>query len=76
MFFPKYKIVPLQGFCGGPLVNIEGEVIAVNIMKVAAGDGFGISLSIDAVSTSLEHLKKKGYDFHFEQLINYHHSVT
>lgn len=51
----------VQGNSGGPLVNIDGEVVGVNIMKVLAADGLGFSVPIDSVSKIIEHFKKNGY---------------
>ncbi|KAI3676042.1 hypothetical protein L1987_85638 [Smallanthus sonchifolius] len=48
------------GNSGGPLVNIDGEVIGVNIMKVLAADGLSFSVPIDSVSKIIEHFKTKG----------------
>lgn len=48
------------GNSGGPLVNVDGEVIGVNIMKVLAADGLGFSVPIDAVSKIIEHFKTNG----------------
>ncbi|KAK8564837.1 hypothetical protein V6N13_019980 [Hibiscus sabdariffa] len=48
------------GNSGGPLVNIDGEIIGVNIMKVAAADGLSFSIPIDSVSKIIEHFKKRG----------------
>ncbi|CAM8914752.1 unnamed protein product [Rhodiola kirilowii] len=48
------------GNSGGPLVNVDGEVIGVNIMKVYAADGLGFSVPIDSVSKIIEHFKKRG----------------
>ncbi|XP_038717292.1 uncharacterized protein LOC120010585 [Tripterygium wilfordii] len=48
------------GNSGGPLVNIDGEVVGVNIMKVLAADGLSFSVPIDAVSKIIEHFNKSG----------------
>ncbi|XP_010524872.1 PREDICTED: putative protease Do-like 14 [Tarenaya hassleriana] len=48
------------GNSGGPLVNMDGEVVGVNIMKVLAADGLGFSVPIDSVSKIIEHFKKRG----------------
>lgn len=48
------------GNSGGPLVNIDGEVVGVNIMKVLAADGLAFAVPIDSVSTIIEHFKKNG----------------
>nr|GMD48122.1 putative protease Do-like 14 [Ipomoea batatas] len=48
------------GNSGGPLVNVDGEVVGVNIMKVLAADGLGFSVPIDSVSKIIEHFKQNG----------------
>lgn len=42
-------------------MNLDGEVVGVNIMKVLAADGLGFSVPIDSVSKIIEHFKKSGY---------------
>ncbi|XP_010025200.2 putative protease Do-like 14 [Eucalyptus grandis] len=48
------------GNSGGPLVNIDGEVVGVNIMKVLGADGLSFAVPIDSVSKIIEHFKKSG----------------
>ncbi|PIA61507.1 hypothetical protein AQUCO_00300788v1 [Aquilegia coerulea] len=49
-----------SGNSGGPIVNLNGEVVGVNVMKVAAADGLGFAVPIDSVSKIIEHFKKNG----------------
>ncbi|KAF3454517.1 hypothetical protein FNV43_RR04965 [Rhamnella rubrinervis] len=49
-----------QGNSGGPLVNVDGEVVGVNLMKMRDADGVSFAIPIDTVSKIIEHLKKSG----------------
>ncbi|KAL0387447.1 UNVERIFIED_CONTAM: putative protease Do-like 14 [Sesamum radiatum] len=48
-----------QGNSGG-LVNVDGEVVGVNIMKVLGADGLNFAVPIDSVSKIIEHFKTNG----------------
>lgn len=49
-----------EGNSGGPLVNIYGEIVGVNIMKVLGADGLNFAVPVDSVSTIIEHFKRNG----------------
>jgi HtrA serine peptidase 2 len=52
----------LQGNSGGPLVNLDGEIIGVNVMKAWPADGLGFAVPVDLILKIMEHFKKNGYD--------------
>ncbi|KGN60950.1 putative protease Do-like 14 [Cucumis sativus] len=49
-----------MGNSGGPLVNVDGEVVGVNIMKVDDAAGLSFAVPIDSVSKITEQFKKRG----------------
>ena len=48
------------GNSGGPLINTQGEVVGINTMILAQGQGLGFSLPIDLVKRILPQLKAEG----------------
>lgn len=48
------------GNSGGPLVNVDGEVVGVNIMKVDDAVGLSFAVPIDSVSKITDQFKKRG----------------
>ncbi|URE35032.1 Trypsin [Musa troglodytarum] len=52
---------PNRGSSGGPLVNLDGEVVGVNILKISAtADGMSFAVPIDIVMKIIEQFEKNG----------------
>ncbi|THU70830.1 hypothetical protein C4D60_Mb08t29120 [Musa balbisiana] len=50
----------VNGSSGGPLVNLDGEVVGVNILKSAIADGMSFAVPIDIVMKIIEQFEKNG----------------
>jgi len=48
------------GNSGGPLINMSGEVIGINTIIIAGGQGIGFAIPINLVKGIVEQLKKHG----------------
>lgn len=49
-----------QGNSGGPLLNLSGEVIGVNVAVASGAENVGFALSSDSVKNIVESVKKTG----------------
>jgi len=48
------------GNSGGPLINIKGEVIGINSVKITSAEGIGFSIPIDVVKPVMESFLARG----------------
>lgn len=51
----------VQGNGGGPLVNLDGEVVGVNMVKILAADGISFAVPINSITKIVEQFRKNGY---------------
>ncbi|TDT63255.1 S1C family serine protease [Fonticella tunisiensis] len=48
------------GNSGGPLINIRGEVIAINTVKATSAEGIGFAVPVNIVKPVVKSIKEKG----------------
>lgn len=48
-----------QGNSGGPLINVAGQVIGINVMKAAGADGISFAIPVDTASAVIKQLMEK-----------------
>ncbi|MBI5306088.1 trypsin-like peptidase domain-containing protein [Candidatus Wolfebacteria bacterium] len=49
-----------QGNSGGPLLNLKGEVIGINVAMVSGAQNIGFAIPVNQVKKSIESVKKTG----------------
>mmetsp|Transcript_8400 Transcript_8400/g.9587 ORF Transcript_8400/g.9587 Transcript_8400/m.9587 type:complete len:432 (-) Transcript_8400:403-1698(-) len=49
-----------QGNSGGPLINLKGEVVGINTMKIAGTGGIGFAIPMETASVVIQQLKDTG----------------
>ncbi|MEF9935016.1 MAG: trypsin-like peptidase domain-containing protein [Clostridium sp.] len=49
------------GNSGGALLNLAGEVIGINTLKISSAEGMGFAIPINEVRTVIDELMKNGY---------------
>lgn len=50
----------IRGNSGGPLINVEGEVIGINSVKITTAEGIGFASPINIIKPILENYQKTG----------------
>lgn len=50
-------------------MNLDGEIVGVNVMKVWAADGLSFAVPIDSIVKIVENFKKNGYTLLFSSMM-------
>lgn len=49
-----------QGNSGGPLINVSGEIVGINTVKITSAEGIGFAVPIDVVKPIINSYKNEG----------------
>ena len=61
MIFYRQMRVSNPGNSGGPLFNLQGQVVGINTAINPQAQGIGFSVPIDSIKTIIQDLKEKGH---------------
>lgn len=54
-------LLGLQGNSGGPLLNLDGELVGINSMKALGADGISFAVPIDTALHVIQQLERHGW---------------